>query len=40
MYVEKRDDRKESAMLNKITARVRKLCYGPNDFVDLEAQML
>jgi len=34
MYVLKRDGRKEPMMFDKITARVRKLCYGLNDLVD------
>jgi ribonucleoside-diphosphate reductase alpha chain len=34
MYVLKRDGRKEPIMFDKITARVRKLCYGLNDLVD------
>jgi len=34
MYVEKRDGRKELMMFDKITARVRKLCYGLNPLVD------
>ncbi|MEN1785115.1 MAG: ribonucleoside-diphosphate reductase subunit alpha [Bacteroidota bacterium] len=34
MYVVKRDGRKEPIMFDKITARVRKLCYGLNDLVD------
>ena len=34
MYVIKRDGRKEVVMFDKITARVRKLCYGLNDLVD------
>ncbi|MEM6686924.1 MAG: ribonucleoside-diphosphate reductase subunit alpha [Bacteroidota bacterium] len=34
MYVIKRDGRKEPMMFDKITARVRKLCYGLNDLVD------
>ncbi len=34
MYVVKRDGRKEPVMFDKITARVRKLCYGLNDLVD------
>ena len=34
MYVLKRDGRKEVVMFDKITARVRKLCYGLNDLVD------
>jgi ribonucleoside-diphosphate reductase alpha chain len=34
MYVVKRDGRKELMMFDKITARVRKLCYGLNDLVD------
>mgnify|MGYP000266750985 FL=1 len=34
MDVIKRDGRKEPIMFDKITARVRKLCYGLNDLVD------
>jgi ribonucleoside-diphosphate reductase alpha chain len=34
MYVLKRDGKKEPMMLDKITARVRKLCYGLNERVD------
>ncbi len=34
MYVIKRDGRKEQVMFDKITARVRKLCYGLNGLVD------
>ncbi len=34
MYVVKRDGRKELIMFDKITARVRKLCYGLNNLVD------
>ena len=34
MFVVKRDGRKEPIMFDKITARVRKLCYGLNDLVD------
>ena len=34
MYVVKRDGRKEPVIFDKITARVRKLCYGLNDLVD------
>lgn len=34
MYVLKRDGRKELVMFDKITARVRKLCYGLNPLVD------
>ncbi|MFS4455152.1 ribonucleoside-diphosphate reductase subunit alpha [Maribacter sp. 2304DJ31-5] len=34
MYVVKRDGRKELVMFDKITARVRKLCYGLNGLVD------
>ena len=34
MYVLKRDGRKEPIMFDKITARVRKLCYGLNGLVD------
>ena len=34
MYVVKRDGRQEPVMFDKITARVRKLCYGLNELVD------
>ncbi|MBA6156698.1 ribonucleoside-diphosphate reductase subunit alpha [Tenacibaculum sp. S7007] len=34
MYVAKRDGRKEPVMFDKITARVRKMCYGLNKIVD------
>ena len=34
MYVVKRDGRKEPVMFDKITARVRKLCYGLNPLVE------
>ena len=34
MYVVKRDGRKEPVIFDKITARIRKLCYGLNDLVD------
>jgi ribonucleoside-diphosphate reductase alpha chain len=34
MFVVKRDGRKEVIMFDKITARVRKLCYGLNELVD------
>lgn len=34
MYVVKRDGRKEPIMFDKITSRVRKLCYGLNNLVD------
>ena len=34
MFVLKRDGRKEQIMFDKITARVRKLCYGLNELVD------
>ena len=34
MYVVKRDGRQEPVMFDKITSRVRKLCYGLSDFVD------
>ena len=34
MYVQKRDGRKEPIMFDKITARIKKLCYGFNDLVD------
>jgi len=34
MFVVKRDGRKEVIMFDKITARIRKLCYGLNGLVD------
>ncbi|WP_299884886.1 ribonucleoside-diphosphate reductase subunit alpha [uncultured Lacinutrix sp.] len=34
MFVLKRDGRKEPIMFDKITSRVRKLCYGLNELVD------
>ena len=34
MYVVKRDGRQEPVMFDKITARVKKLCYGLNELVD------
>lgn len=34
MFVVKRDGRKEPVMFDKITSRVRKLCYGLNELVD------
>ncbi len=34
MFVEKRDGRREPIMFDKITARIRKLCYGLNELVD------
>ena len=34
MYVVKRDGHKEPVMFDKITARVRKLCYSLNELVD------
>ena len=34
MYVVKRDGRKEPVMFDKITSRVKKLCYGLNELVD------
>ena len=34
MYVIKRDGRKEPVMFDKITDRIKKLCYGLNDLVD------
>lgn len=34
MYVLKRDGHKEPVMFDKITARIRKLCYGLNERVD------
>ncbi len=34
MYVVKRDGHKEPMMFDKITARVKKLCYGLNELVD------
>jgi len=34
MFVVKRDGKRQPVMFDKITARVRKLCYGLNDLVD------
>ncbi len=34
MYVIKRDGKKEPVMFDKITARVKKMCYGLNNIVD------
>ena len=34
MYVLKRDGRKEPIMFDKITARIKKLCYSFNPLVD------
>lgn len=34
MYVVKRDGKKEPVMFDKITARVKKMCYGLNSIVD------
>ncbi|HHC80605.1 MAG TPA: ribonucleoside-diphosphate reductase subunit alpha [Flavobacteriia bacterium] len=34
MYVVKRDGKREPVMFDKITARVRKMCYGLNNLVD------
>ena len=34
MYVVKRDGKKEPIMFDKITERVRKICYGLNPLVD------
>ena len=34
MYVIKRDGRKESVKFDKITARIKKLCYGLNPIVE------
>jgi len=34
MYVVKRDGHKEPVMFDKITERIKKLCYGLNDLVD------
>ncbi|MCX2838464.1 ribonucleoside-diphosphate reductase subunit alpha [Salinimicrobium sp. MT39] len=34
MFVEKRGGRREPIMFDKITARIRKLCYGLNELVD------
>ena len=34
MYVVKRDGHKEPVMFDKITDRIKKLCYGLNDMVD------
>jgi ribonucleoside-diphosphate reductase alpha chain len=34
MYVAKRDGKREPVMFDKITARIKKMCYGLNDVVD------
>ena len=34
MFVQKRDGRKEAVQFDKITARIKKLCYGLNGLVD------
>ena len=34
MFVLKRDGKKEPVMFDKITARVKKMCYGLNKIVD------
>jgi len=34
MYVIKRNGKKEPVMFDKITSRVKKLCYGLNKLVD------
>lgn len=34
MFVQKRDGRKEPVQFDKITARIKKLCYGLNELVD------
>jgi len=34
MFVVKRDGKREPVMFDKITDRIKKLCYGLNDFVD------
>lgn len=34
MFVQKRDGRKEAVQFDKITARIKKLCYGLNPLVD------
>lgn len=34
MYVVKRDGHREPVMFDKITDRIKKLCYGLNDLVD------
>ncbi len=34
MYVIKRDGREEPVMFDKITSRIKKLCYGLEEFVD------
>ncbi|VAW24023.1 Ribonucleotide reductase of class Ia (aerobic), alpha subunit [hydrothermal vent metagenome] len=34
MFVQKRDGRKEPVMFDKITSRIRKMCYGLNKLVD------
>jgi ribonucleoside-diphosphate reductase alpha chain len=33
MYVLKRDNRREAVKFDKITARIKKLCYGLNPLV-------
>ena len=40
MYVVKRDGRKEKVHFDKITSRIRKLCYGLNEnFVEVSAAL-
>ena len=34
IFVKKRDGREEEVHFDKITSRIKKLCYGLNDFVD------
>ena len=35
MYVQKRDGRQEEMLLDKITSRIKKLCYGlDKEYVD------
>jgi ribonucleoside-diphosphate reductase alpha chain len=38
MYVVKRDGRREAVKFDKITARVKKLCYGLDPMVDATAR--
>jgi len=40
MYVVKRDGRREAVKFDKITARVKKLCYGLDPLVDATAMTM
>ena len=40
MYVIKRDGRREAVKFDKITARVKKLCYGLDPMVDATAMTM